>query len=112
MSSLPPTIEELHSATTQGVLRRTFQSHWTFAGLQVLDLLTTIAVFHFGGLEVNPLVGRLTEQFGQFRGVLLSKLMAVLLALGVRRLVWAINLFYTGIVCWNLIVLLLLSKSH
>jgi hypothetical protein len=36
----------------------------SFVVLQALDLITTLAAFHFGAFEVNPLVGRLTTLFG------------------------------------------------
>jgi Domain of unknown function (DUF5658) len=87
------------------------RSRWTFAALQLLDLLTTMAAFHAGALEINPLVARLTSEFGRFRGVVISKLIAVVIALGVKRLVWVVNLFYTAIVCWNIIVLFILSTK-
>ena len=88
------------------------RSRWTFAGLQVLDLLTTLAAFHFGAFEANPMVAHLTLQFGRVRGVLISKLIAVAIAMGVRRLVWVVNLFYTLIVCWNVIVMVVLSMKR
>jgi hypothetical protein len=91
------------------VLRKLFRSRWTFGALQVLDLLTTLAAFHLGAFEVNPLVARLTLQFGRFGGVFMSKLISVVIALGVKRLVWVVNLFYVGVVCWNIIVLIILS---
>ena len=94
-------------------LRQIFRSRWTFAVLQVLDLLTTMAAFHKGAFEVNPLVAWLTMHFGRFGGVLLSKLLSVFIAMGVKRLVWAVNLFYVVVVLWNVIVLLLLSgRGH
>ena len=92
------------------VVRRLYGSRWTFAVLQLLDLLTTMAAFHAGAYEVNPLVAQLTFRFGRFGGVLLSKLIAVLIALRVRRLVWVVNVFYTIIVLWNLVVLVALSS--
>jgi hypothetical protein len=55
------------------------------------------------------LVARLTIEFGRFGGVLASKLIAVVIALGVRRRLWVANLLYTLIVCWNVIVLAILS---
>ena len=85
--------------------KRILRSRWTFVGLQVLDLLTTLYAFHLGALEVNPLVAHLTVLFGRFRGVLISKLMAVAIAMGVSRLVWVINVIYIGIVGWNLITI-------
>ena len=54
---------------------------------------------------MNPLVAHLTVLFGRFRGVLISKLMAVAIAKGVSRLVWVINVIYIGIVGWNLITI-------
>jgi hypothetical protein len=93
----------------QVVLRKLFRSRWTFATLQVMDLLTTLAVFRVGAFEANPLVARLTLQFGRFGGVLVSKLFAPVVALGVKRLLWVANLFYVGIVCWNIVVLIILS---
>ena len=78
----------------------------SFILLQVLDLLTTLAAFRVGGSEVNPLVASLTIHFGRLGGVVLSKILAVLLMLGVRRRLWVVNLFYVGVICWNLIVVI------
>ncbi len=89
--------------------RHSLRSHWTFVGLQALDLLTTFAVFRAGGLEVNPLVAHFTVHFGRLGGVLVSKVIAVFIALGVKRLLWIVNLFYFGVVCWNVFVLIVLS---
>ena len=75
-------------------------------GLQGLDLLTTMAAFRLGAYEVNPLVAHLTVVFGQFRGVLISKLIAVAIAMGVRRLIWFVNVFYAMIILWNSLNLL------
>jgi len=85
--------------------KRVLCSRWTFAGLQVLDLLTTLVAFHMGAFEVNPLVAHLTVQFGRFRGVLISKLIAILIAMGIRRLVWVVNLFYAFVVGWNIVII-------
>src|SRR5258707_12988960 len=81
---------------------RVLRSRITFLVLQVLDLLTTLAAFHVGAFEVNPLVARFTVIFGAFRGVLISKLIAVVIAMGVRRRLCIVNVFYTGIICWTL----------
>ena len=98
---------------TRSLLRQILRSRWTFVALQLLDLLTTMAAFHVGAFEVNPLVAELTLHFGRFGGVLLSKLITVFIAMGVKRLVWVVNLFYLVIVFWNVIVLVLLSvKGH
>jgi hypothetical protein len=93
------------------VLQKIIRSRWTFATLQVLDLLTTLIAFHLGGLEVNPLVARLTLLFGRFGGVLMSKAIVAVIALGVKRLLWVVNLLYAGVVCWNILVLIILSRS-
>jgi hypothetical protein len=91
------------------IFRRILGSRWTFAALQVLDLLSTLAAFHRGAFEVNPLVARLTLLFGRFGGVFMSKAIAVVLAMGVKRRIWVVNLFYVGVVCWNVVVLIILS---
>jgi hypothetical protein len=106
MSSISsePGAERLRPALVEP-FKRVLCSRWTFAGLQVLDLLTTIVAFHLGAFEVNPLVAHLTVQFGRFRGVLISKLIAVLIAMGIRRLVWVVNLFYAFVVGWNIVVI-------
>ena len=50
-------------------------------------------------------VTHLTMLFGRFRGVLISKLAAVAIAMGVRRLIWIVNVPYIGIVIWNWITI-------
>jgi hypothetical protein len=37
--------------------------------------------------------------------VLISKLIAVAIAMGVRRLLWIVNTLYIGIVGWNMITI-------
>lgn len=83
----------------------------SFIVLQLLDLTTTLVAFHYGAFEVNPLVGRLTHIFGPTGGVLFSKAIAVLIIFRVRKLMWAANLFYLGVVCWNTIVLFGLAHT-
>jgi Domain of unknown function (DUF5658) len=102
--SSEPCADEMGNSRSEG-FKRFLRSRWTFVGLQVLDLLTTLYAFHAGALEVNPLVAHLTVLFGRFRGVLISKIMAVAIAMGVRRLMWVINVIYIGIVGWNLITI-------
>jgi hypothetical protein len=112
MSSLPVMPEQTQPQRLV-VLRKLIRSRWTFATLQILDLLTTLAAFHLGALEVSPLVSLLTQQFGRLGGVFMSKVIAVVIALGVKRLLWVVNLFYAGVVCWNVVVLIILSlKPH
>jgi len=83
---------------------RTLNTRSSFILLQVLDLLTTLAAFRVGGFEVNPIVASLTIHFGSLGGVVLSKAIAVLLMLGVRRRLWMVNLVYIGVICWNVAV--------
>ena len=113
MSSLPVIPEQVPAVQPlwRVVLRELIRSRWTFVTLQVLDLLTTLAAFHLGGLEINPLVARMTLLFGRFGGVLMSKVIVVVIALGVKRLLWVVNLFYVGVVCWNILVLIVLSRN-
>jgi hypothetical protein len=75
--------------------------------------VTTLVAFHFGAFEVNPLVGHLAALLGPTGGVLFSKVVAVLIAFRVRKLMWVVNLFYIGIVCWNVLILLaLFTRQH
>jgi hypothetical protein len=74
------------------------QAKSSFFVLQALDLATTLVAFHFGAFEVNPLVGRLTTLLGPTGGVLASKVIAVFVALRLRKLLWVANLFYLGVV--------------
>ena len=99
--------QPLVSAPELPAWRRILRSRWTFFALQALDLLTTLAAFRVGASEVNPVVAHLTEQFGRLRGVLISKLIAVAIVMGVRRLVWIVNLFYAAVVSWNIVVFLI-----
>jgi hypothetical protein len=100
-----------HSAPVTRSKPKSLNTRSTFLLLQLLDLLTTLAAFGVGAFEVNPLVASLTVHFGQIRGVMMSKLIAVLLMLGVRQHLWIANLVYIGVVCWNLIVVLSLSLT-
>ena len=88
---------------------RTLNTRSSFILLQVLDLLTTLAAFRVGGFEVNPLVASLTIHFGRLGGVVLSKVIAVLLMLGVRRRLWVVNLLYIVVICWNVVVVVSLA---
>ena len=89
-----------------------FQAKSSFVGLQVLDLVTTLIAFHFGAFEMNPLVARLTTVLSPTGGLFVSKMIAVLIALRMRKLLWVVNLFYVGVVCWNTLVLFALSYAH
>jgi hypothetical protein len=114
---MEPTLFECSNSGVQRdwkvVFTRVLRSRWTFVALQILDLLTTLAAFHVGATEINPNVAHLTLKFGRLRGVLMSKVIAVAIAMGVRKLVWVVNLFYTLVVGWNLVVItILFMKQH
>jgi len=102
--SSEPCAAGIENSRSAGI-KRILDSRWTFVGLQVLDLITTLYAFHVGLFEANPFVTHLTLLFGRFRGVLISKLAAVAIAMGVRRLIWMVNVLYIGIVSWNLITI-------
>ena len=102
MSSIPsePAAAEMSNFWKSGFWR-VANSHSTFIALQGLDLLTTMVAFRLGAYEVNPMVAHLTVIFGRFRGVLISKLIAIGIAMGVRKRLWMINIFYAVIILWN-----------
>jgi Domain of unknown function (DUF5658) len=89
-----------------------FQAKSSFIVLQALDLVTTLIAFHFGAFEMNPLVAKLTTVLSPAAGLVVSKMIAVLIAFRMRKLLWVVNLFYVGVVCWNTLVLFALSYAH
>ena len=112
MSSIPsqPSAESVASPQRIGS-RKVVNSRWAFVALQVLDLFTTLLAFRMGAFEVNPLVAHLVAMFGGLRGVVISKLVAISIAMGVRRLIWVVNIFYALIILWNAIIILGLSSK-
>ena len=83
-----------------------------FVVLQLGDFGTTAAVLSLGGSEQNPLV-QYFMNIGSLEGLAVAK--ALSLGIGVVCLVWSkyralrlVNVVFTGIVAWNLTVLLLL----
>lgn len=109
MSSPPSVPQRIEDLSWVSNARTILQSHWTFAALQLFDVLTTLAAFRAGAVEINPLVGHFNTHFGAVTGLVVSKVIAVLIALRVRRRLWMINLFYLGVVGWNIFVLLFLA---
>jgi len=81
---------------------KTMNSKLIFVALQIADVVSTFACFHFGLYEVNPLTLYLIKLMGVFRGLLISKLLACAVILPMKRLVWVGNAFYILIVGWNL----------
>jgi hypothetical protein len=81
-----------------------------FVYLQLLDLLTTLVGFRLGAAEASPFI-RLLMHLGPAAGVALSKLLA--LGLGAwcvyckkLHLMRMITFWYSGLVVWNLMILL------
>jgi hypothetical protein len=107
--STQPPVENLQ--TERSGVKKVLFSSWTFVALQVLDLTTTLIAFRLGGMEVNPLVAHLTVYFGRTGGVVASKLIAIAIAMGVKRRIWIINLFYAAIIVWNVLVLFTLHPK-
>ena len=112
MASIPsqPTVAEFQSPWKSG-FKKSLNSRWTFVVLQLLDLTTTLIAFHLGAIEANPLVAHFTATFGWLRGLVISKLFAIAIAMGVKRLIWVVNIFYTFIIFWNLVILLSLHPK-
>ena len=85
-----------------------------FIYLQVLDFLTTILFLKLGLPEGNWLVGLLV-QWSPLLGVLLAKVATIIVALIAMhyhkiRVMRLANFGYSGVVVWNLVVMIL-SKT-
>jgi hypothetical protein len=84
-----------------------------FAYLQLLDLLTTLAVLAVGVHEANPIVRFLVSSAGSpLAGLAAAKVLALGLAVycwrrGSHRLLKGATVFYAGLVAWNLVAFLL-----
>ena len=85
----------------------------TYAYLQALDLLTTIAFLISGVQEGNPVVRFAIESAGSpLQGLLLVKILALGLGLfcwaaGKAQLLRRANIAYAALIAWNLICLIL-----
>lgn len=76
-----------------------------FLLLQVLDLGTTLVAFKAGGIELNPLVRAFMPFTGRVAAIVMSKALIVILMFLLSRKVWLVrfaNMFYSGVVLWNL----------
>ena len=79
-----------------------------FLILQGLDLLTTLLVFHHGGVERNRIILMLMTWMNEGFAVLLCKavLVAVIWPFRSRsRILWLGDAVYTVVVGWNLMIL-------
>ena len=83
-----------------------------FGYLQLLDVLTTLLCMAHQGQETNPLVKLLMHSGGSpIVGLVVTKLLAFGVALycwrrSREKLLWGVNLFYSSVVVWNLVALL------
>ncbi len=80
-----------------------------FAVLQLLDLLTTLAVFSRGGSELNPVIRGLLPITGPVVAILTSKALLLLLVWRLSQRNWILyfgNVLYAVIVVWNFLLFL------
>ncbi len=83
-----------------------------FIYLQLLDLLTTLACLAHRIHESNPMVEFLMRATGSpLAGLGAIKLLAFAVAFycwrrSREKLLWGVNLFYSSVVVWNLVVLI------
>ena len=86
-----------------------------FIVLQLLDFVTTLAVFSRGGSELNPVIRGLLPLTGPVVAVLISKALLLLLVWRVSQRNWILyfgNLLYAVIVTWNFLSFFSLLKAH
>lgn len=88
-----------------------------FAYLQVLDILTTVAFLLLGVGEANPLVRwALTHASNPIWGLIALKLAALSLAAFCLwrtrlKLLRRVNLFFAGLVAYNMVAIILASQA-
>jgi hypothetical protein len=78
-----------------------------FAVLQLLDFVTTLAVFSRGGSELNPVIRGLLPFTGPVVAVLASKALLFLLVWRISQRNWILyfgNVLYAVIVTWNFLL--------
>jgi hypothetical protein len=80
-----------------------------FAALQALDVITTVLGWRLGARETNVFILRFMP-LGAVTGLIVAKMLGVLaviivLVAGKLRLVRLVNLWFAGIVTWNLIII-------
>ena len=86
-----------------------------FAGLQLGDILTTVAALHFGGSEMNGMVLALM-QWGPVAGLVISKAIIAAVAYyaavtGHTRALRLANYVFSIIVLWNLGIVVRLAVA-
>ena len=98
-------------ANSPGVSRQELSSRVIiiFVSLQALDVITTLIGIRVGAQESNIVVARLMD-LGPTTGLLIAKLLGILIILAVFvrgkvRLIRLCNLWFAGIVTWNLVMI-------
>jgi hypothetical protein len=86
-----------------------------FICLQAADVLTTLVAIALGGSEANILVGRLMH-LGVIQGLIFSKVLVLAIATGAVmarkfRVLRVANVVFTGVVLWNVVVIILLLSG-
>ena len=87
-----------------------------FLGLQVLDVITTMIGLHFGAQEGSTFIGHLLQS-GPLSGLIISKILAAGLAafavfLNRKRVLVFLNIWFAGVVGWNLIAIYVQYGRH
>ena len=83
-----------------------------FVALQGLDVLTTVAAFSRGGVELNPVVSSMMPWTGRVLAVLASKAILVSLVIPLsrrKRILYFADILYCVIVAWNLAIIFALK---
>lgn len=88
----------------------------TYAYLQLLDILTTLAFLAAGVQEGNPLVRWAMASLSPVAGLFAIKLMALGFGVycavsGRERLLGRANIFFSGLVAWNLVALIVATAA-
>lgn len=87
--------------------------HWLnvmilFVALQWLDFLSTLLGFSLGASELSPVVRTIAVVTGPTLGVFVAKVLTTVAMVRMSKrqaIVRAGNLWYSGIVVWNLVII-------
>jgi hypothetical protein len=106
---VPQDIQEINTTTVRISNPFPVPSIGLFLGLQILDVLTTLIGLHYGAQEGSTFIGHLL-QTGPLSGLIISKILAAGLAaiavfLNRKRILVFLNIWFAGVVAWNLIAI-------
>ena len=87
------------------------QAFILFLFLQALDIVTTMLGLRIGAHEGSVFIARVMR-FGALPGLLMAKAISIVLVTAVvafsrKRLLTRLNLWYAGLVTWNLVIIFL-----